>query len=381
VLKTAVAWYRSKAIKSAASGYKKEETGMRLISQGICGATLVLAAGSAAAADSSVTLYGVADTFIQYLDNGGNHSYSERSGGATGSQFGLKGNEDLGGGLAAQFDVETGFNINNGSLFADTTALFYRQAWVGLNHSTYGSLTMGRQYEPSFRVVYPADPFRANEVLSPFSAAVLTVDKKTLSTQYDSGRASNSILYQSPNMGGLQLYGMLNLGATYTGYGLYAGLAYVNQHSGQETIAGLPTTLSLLGTEHFIGALAYRVGIVNFQFNYSYNRAQDPSARSLAALLGTAHSLSIAELGATIQATAADTIEIAGVQRNVRGAHDNAPGIQIGADHAISKRTSFYVRAGYIKNNGSATVSWPGVTVSEPGTKQILATVGMTHRF
>ena len=372
---------------------------MRLISQGICGATLVLAAGSAAAADSSVTLYGVADTFVQYLDNGGNHSFSERSGGATGSQFGLKGNEDLGGGLAAQFDVETGFNINNGTLFADTSTLFYRQAWVGLNHSTYGSLSMGRQYEPSFRVVYPADPFRANEVLSPFSAAVLTVDKKTLSTQYDSGRASNSILYQSPNLGGLQLYGMyafaatvtqpvpattgnmLNLGASYSGYGLYAGVAYVNQHPGQETIAGLPTALSLLGTEHFIGALAYRVGIVNFQFNYSYQRAQDPSARSLAAVLGTAHSLSIAELGATIQATAADTIEIAGVQRSVRGAHDNAPGIQIGADHSISKRTSFYVRAGYIKNNGSATVSWPGDTVSEPDTKQVLATVGMTHRF
>lgn len=55
---------------------------MRLISQGICGATLALAAGSAMAADSSVTLYGVADTFIQYLDNGGSHSYSERSGGS-----------------------------------------------------------------------------------------------------------------------------------------------------------------------------------------------------------------------------------------------------------------------------------------------------------
>ncbi|MGA7782250.1 MAG: porin [Paraburkholderia sp.] len=372
---------------------------MRLISQGICGATLALAAGSAMAADSSVTLYGVADTFIQYLDNGGSHSYSERSGGSTGSQFGLKGNEDLGGGLSAQFDVETGFNLNNGSLFADTSALFYRQAWVGLSDAQYGSLTMGRQYEPSFRVIYPTDPYRANEVLSPLSADVLAVDRNTLSTQYDSGRASNSVLYQSPNMGGVQLYGMyafsatvtqpvpattgnmLNVGANYSGYGLYAGLAYVNQHPGQETIASLPTALNLLSTEHFIGALAYRVGIVNFQFNYSYQRAQDPSARSLAALLGTAHSLSVAELGATIQATAADTIEIAGIQRSVRGAHDNAPGIEVGADHAISKRTSFYVRAGYIKNNGSATISWPGVTVSEAGTKQVLATVGMVHRF
>ena len=62
----------------------------------------------------------------------------------------------------------------------------------------------------------------------------------------------------------------------HTGYGLYAGLSYVNQHPGQETIAGLLTSLTLLSTGPFIGAPAYRVGIVNFQFNYSYQRAQDP---------------------------------------------------------------------------------------------------------
>ncbi|MFM0739674.1 porin [Paraburkholderia xenovorans] len=372
---------------------------MRFINQGVCGATLILAAGGAAAADSSVTLYGVVDANIQYQSNGGVHSYSEKSGGSTGSLFGLKGSEDLGGGLRAQFNVESGFNANNGGLFADTTALFYRQAWVGLTHEQYGSLSMGRQYEPSFRVIYPSDPFRANEVLSPFSAYVLAVDRNTLSTQYDSGRASNSVMYQSPDLRGFKLYGMyafaatvsqpvpatsgnmLNVAATYSGYGFYAGIAYVNQHPGQETIAGLPASLSLLGTEHFIGALAYRIGIVNFQFNYSFNRAKDPAAGSLAAHLGTAHSLSIAELGATIQATPADTLTIAGVQRNVRGAHDNTPGIEIGADHSLSKRTSLYMRAGYMKNNGTATVSWPGVTVSAPGTKQILATVGVTHRF
>ncbi|NYH18532.1 putative porin [Paraburkholderia bryophila] len=247
--------------------------------------------------------------------------------------------------------------------------------------------------------MYPTDPFRANEVLSPFSALVLTVDRNTLSTQYDSGRASNSILYQSPNLKGLQFYGMyafastvtqpvpattgnmLNLAASYSGYGLYAAVAYVNQHAGQETLAGLPAPLSLLGTEHFIGALAYRVGIVNFQFNYSYQRAENAPGHSLAALLGTAHSLSTVEFGATIQASPVDVIQIAGIERDVRGAHDNAPGFQLGVEHALSKRTSLYGRAGYIKNNGSSTVSWPGVTVSEPGTKQTLAVLGMTHRF
>jgi len=56
-------------------------------------------------------------------------------------------------------------------------------------------------------------------------------------------------------------------------------------------------------------------------------------------------------------------------------------GFQIGAEHSISKRTSFYMRAGYFKNNGNATVSWPGVSVTEAGAKQYMAALGMTHRF
>ncbi|CAE6821685.1 porin [Paraburkholderia domus] len=368
------------------------------ISKGICGATLIAAAGTAVA-DTNVTLYGVVDVFGQYLDNGGTHSFSERSGGSSGSLFGFKGSEDLGGGLKADFDIENGFNVNNGTAFADTTALFFRQAWVGLSHDRYGSVSFGRQYQPSFRVVYPADPFRANEIMSPLSAAVLAVDRSTLATQYATGRTSNSMLYQSPNLRGVQfsaMYGfsatvtqpvpettgnMVDVGLSYTGYGLYAGIGYQNQHAAVETFPGLPANLNLLGTEHFIGALAYRLGIVNFQFNYSYTRPKDAPARSLAALLNAGHSVSIMEFGVTIQATPADTIEVAGIERDVRGVHDNTPGVELGYDHNLSKRTSLYMRAGYMKNNGSATTSWPGVVVIEPGTTQKLAVVGMTHRF
>lgn len=387
---------------------------MRFMSQGICGATLLLAAGGAMA-HSSVTLYGVADVFVQYLDNGGNHSYSERSGGSTGSLFGLKGSEDLGGGLKAVFDVESGFNINNGAFFADTTAMFYRQSWVGLKHDTYGSLTFGRQYQPSFWAVYFTDPFRGNEVMSPLAAADLAgaTDRSTLATQYVSGRTSNSIVYTSPDLRGAHFYAMyampspvtqpvpvssgamLDLAANYSGYGFYAGVGYQYQHGSQETaplVASAPTLLTsfnLMATEHFTGAIAYRVGIVNFQFNYSYNRPKDAPAGALVTitpalklpLASLVHAYSIMELGATIQATPADVIEIAGIERDVRGVHDNTPGIEVGVDHSLSKRTSLYMRAGYLKNNGSANMSWPGVTGVAAGSKQVVAVVGISHRF
>ncbi len=54
---------------------------------------------------------------------------SGRGGSNTGSLFGLKGSEDLGGRSKAVFDIENGYNINNDSLYTDTIALFYRQAW------------------------------------------------------------------------------------------------------------------------------------------------------------------------------------------------------------------------------------------------------------
>ncbi|CAB3778413.1 Outer membrane porin protein 32 [Paraburkholderia caffeinitolerans] len=364
----------------------------------LLGVSLLVAAGSAAA-QSSVTVYGVADTFIQFLGNGAKHSWSERSGGNTGSSFGLRGSEDLGNGLKAVFTLENGYNINNGGFFVDSTALFYRQAWVGLNHADYGSLTFGRQYQPTFWAIYPSDPFRGDEVLSPLAAAAVATDMKTIATQAAQGRSSNSMVYQSPVVGGLKLYAMygfaattttpipqttgniLDLALTYSGYGLYAGLAYQNQHAGAESVPGLPVALNLLATERFTAALAYRIGIVNLQANYTYNRSKDAPAGSLAARLGAAHSYGIAEVGATIQATSVDTIEIAGIERDVRGAHDNTPGVQIGVDHLLSKRTTIYARAGYMKNNGSAMMSWPGVTASGPQATQTMVALGLSHRF
>jgi predicted porin len=174
---------------------------------------------------------------------------------------------------------------------------------------------------------------------------------------------------------------IFDVALTYSGYGFYAGLAYQNQHAGTETVPGLPAALNLLGTERFTTALAYRIGIVNLQANYTYNRSKDPAQGSLAARLGADHSYGIAEVGATIQASDADTIELAAIQRDVRGVHDNTVGFELGAEHLISKRTTIYARAGYMKNNGMAKMSWPGVTVSELDASQTLVALGISHRF
>ena len=87
-----------------------------------------LCAGSASAsAQSSVTLYGVLDEGINYTNNVGGHSQvAMASGFPHGSRWGLKGNEDLGGGATAIFQLENGFDVDNGRAFQGG-ALFGRQ--------------------------------------------------------------------------------------------------------------------------------------------------------------------------------------------------------------------------------------------------------------
>ena len=79
----------------------------------------------------TVTLYGLIDTGLQYVSNGpGGHSKTGIStGNLSGSRWGLRGSEDLGGGLSAIFTLENGFDSSNGQAMQGDR-LFGRQAYV-----------------------------------------------------------------------------------------------------------------------------------------------------------------------------------------------------------------------------------------------------------
>ena len=72
---------------------------------------------SMAQAQNSVTLYGVIDESISFTHNdGGKNTVQMLAGNLQGNRWGLKGSEDLGGGLKAVFQLENGFNLSNGKL-------------------------------------------------------------------------------------------------------------------------------------------------------------------------------------------------------------------------------------------------------------------------
>lgn len=117
----------------------------------------------AAHAQSSVTLYGVVDTNLEYINRvgsvplptnlynpGAGHSVTRmNSGGVAGSRWGLRGEEDLGAGMKSLFVLESGFQADTGALEMNNT-LFDRQAYVGLRSNKFGQLTFGRQYTSLF---------------------------------------------------------------------------------------------------------------------------------------------------------------------------------------------------------------------------------------
>ena len=123
---------------------------------------LLSAFASLAAAQSSVTMYGVLDAGLNYqtapasAPNSGSE-YSLASGISTPSRIGFKGSENFGSSLSVLFQLEAGIQLNNGQS-TETGTLFNRASWIGLA-GDFGSVMVGRQLTPMYNALYSIDPF------------------------------------------------------------------------------------------------------------------------------------------------------------------------------------------------------------------------------
>lgn len=160
--------------------------------------TVVAGFASSAQADTSVTLYGLVDGGIGYTQFKNDETKGSKigtwDGGQSSNRWGLRGSEDLGGGLKAIFTLENGFSLMNGTQ-SQSGRLFGREAMVGLKSDSLGQLTLGRQGNIAYRWLSGvATPFGNN-----FNQARTAGTFSTAEVRYD-----NQIQYQSPNMSGFQ---------------------------------------------------------------------------------------------------------------------------------------------------------------------------------
>ncbi|GLC90719.1 porin [Cupriavidus sp. TA19] len=162
-------------------------------------ALAALCAVPALAAAQSVTLYGLVDTGVEFLNHVGGGDTVVRMPNLSGtvpSRWGLRGSEDLGGGLKANFVLESGFGADSGSA-NQGGRLFGRQAWVGLQNQ-WGQVSFGRQYTMLFWAMLDTD------ILGPNAYGSGSLD-----SYFPNARADNAVAYKSK-------FGGLTVGATYS---------------------------------------------------------------------------------------------------------------------------------------------------------------------
>jgi predicted porin len=376
-------------------------------------------------AQSTVTLYGLIDTGIDFTNNAGGHQvYEMTSGYAQGSRWGVKGAEDLGGGLSAVFQLENGFNSNNGAL-AQGGRMFGRQAFVGLSSERFGTVTLGRQYDS---VVDFLAQTTANGNWGGYMFSHPYDNDNTDNTF----RLNNTIKYASPTFGGLAFGGtysfsndtgfannrQMSVGAQYT-YGdwLFAA-SYLNADNPATTSGGAIASASgSLGADgNFVSSklqifgagLNYTAGATTIGFAYTDTRIDHPTANvaylsgaetiqpltgPLAGGMLTSLNFQNFELNGKYQFTPAFFVGgeyVYTIEHFDATTGKATPGIHtvgLMADYNLSKRTDIYLQGVYQLVAGDQTGSSldrayvPGAQDLSSTSRQILVRAAFRHAF
>ena len=161
---------------------------------------------------ANVEVFGQVDTYIAINDNDGDISTRLGSGAASASHFGLKGTEVISNDVQVMFKLDSAFYTDTGTFPEGSNGLFNRESWVGVHHNQFGMLSLGRQYTPHFLTFAMTDPtdLSLGSSHSPFFFPSRTGVNGDASD--DLVRHNNSLLYVSPNWGGITVFAYAALG-------------------------------------------------------------------------------------------------------------------------------------------------------------------------
>lgn len=330
-------------------------------------------AATASFAQSSVTLYGVADLGYN-TDKKTVGTVATKLTGLksilSGSRFGLKGTEDLGGGLSANFLMEYSVQPDD-----TATSMANRQSYVGLS-GAFGSVNLGRQYTQIHGVQGAFDANGNADAAGWLGGSTSTV------------RQSNAIVYTTPSFSGFTAAVELGQGETAQG--------------GNPAVSGNAGNLAAIGLSYANGPLTVKAATETIKLTALSLTAPGAAAATLsnalanrkASSLGASYDLGVAKLMAlttTAKAgSAADNGKVTtnnfGVSVPMGAATLNATvsngkytdsgaasvktsGYQIGANYSLSKRTTAYALLGQGKNKAATA------------TKHDTFAVGIRHTF
>lgn len=190
--------------------FKKRLATLTSCAVGMAGLMWMLGAGNASA-QSNVQVNGAIDLYQGSMKRSGEPGRTSviNGGGMTTSWWGIKGSEDLGGGMQAQFNLSGYFRPDvggSGRYNADT--LFSREANVSLA-GRFGRVSLGRDLAPNFVPSISFNPFGGSFAFAPLlvqtqvSTGFYKSQNWTATIAGETGW-SNEIMYVTPNIGGMQ---------------------------------------------------------------------------------------------------------------------------------------------------------------------------------
>lgn len=361
-------------------------------------ALAVIATSGAAMAQSTVTLYGIVDMYLAST-NKDNGTVSLRqntldSGLVNTSRFGLKGSEDLGNGLSANFQLEQGIAADDGSSKSTTlltskvtNTAFGRQAWVGLSGS-FGATRFGLTPTPFDDVSGQYDAV-FDSGISPMNSVFASANSYLV-------RPGNTIAYYTPNLSGFSASASYSLGENKTNTATAA--VPFNPITGAAAVPA--TTVHNAGSVYSF-ALAYANGPIGVSFGYQNEKTDSLAIARKYTRLGGSYDFGVAKLianygnaenyefsskatldgakatdyqiGVDVPVSAALTLSGSYAQSkdNATAGDDKRMGFGLGAKYTLSKRTALY--GGYEYDNSKVT--------GKLDTKHNVFAVGVQHRF
>ena len=371
----------------------------------VAGAVLALVSATSAMAQSSVTLYGIVDAAVTYATKqtptGGSRTGIDAGQLAT-SRWGMRGTEDLGGGLKANFTLEgtlindtgaagLGFGSNPPvgggpvvvSAAGSTNSLFDRQATVGLSGG-FGSINLGRQNILGVDSIGLADPISlAQPAVNP-NVAFSALNAGALYGGYGTNgggaalRQNNSIRYVTPIMSGFG-------GALMHGFGEQPGNSSASTYNGisgffSDGKSGVALAYAQLKDSTNSSKLTLWGGGAKYAVNtaltlratYAQNKVDTTNRK-------------IAVIGLGVDYLIAPALTLTGAVYNTKrsGDIDGKANQYVGlAKYALSKRTNLYTIFTHAKAGSSAPQDTSLGLITTPGNSSAnRLAVGVLHAF
>jgi len=309
-------------------------------------ALAVLAASGAAFAQSSVTIYGIAD-IVLHKDKGASAALT--SGGVSGSRFGFKGTEDLGGGLKANFLLEQGFDIDSGTTTAGQA--FSRQSYVGLSGG-FGEVKVGKMWTAYDDIAGATNPV--------FDSVLAPTGIWTTSSSNYAANPANGLYYSTPSFGGIS--GAVSTSLKEATSPAVTSSAFHVKYEGGPVYAGLAYQIDKVGaadTKFTRVNGSYDLGVAKILAGYGQVKATG-AADITDMTIGADVPLSA---NAVLSAGYASSKADGGVRQSSYG---------LGLAYSLSKRTTVY---GGLRNDNDAAVA---ASVKNVDTRY---GVGVKHTF